>query len=57
MYKNSNIKNDKKVKNNTKIIFNYDKPYSQKEIHRIAKLIKLPNLLNLDNVRMKLNFD
>ena len=54
MYKNSNIK---KVKNDTKIIFNYDKYYSQKEIHRAAKAITLHNLSNLDNVRMKLNFD
>lgn len=53
MYKDNNIK----FINSYKEICNYYKDLSQKDIHRVAKVIKLDNLSNLDSVKMKLNFN
>jgi len=45
------------VNHDKKVICNYYKDLSQKDIHRVAKTIKLDKSYNLDSVKMKLNFN
>ncbi len=49
--------NCKIVNHDKKVICNYYKDFSQKDIHRVAKTIKLDKFSNLDSVKMKLNFN